>query len=58
MSAHSRQAVGACHSSGPAPKIYENILEAVGRTPMVRINRIPASEGFPDTEFCKFGVSE
>ncbi len=37
----------------PPPKIYKDILEAVGRTPMVRINRIPELEGFPETEFCK-----
>lgn len=39
--------------SPPGKKIYKNILEAVGRTPMVKINRIPQLEGFPETEFCK-----
>lgn len=30
---------------GPRPKILANILEAIGHTPMVRLNRIPQSEG-------------
>lgn len=50
MSTYYSQEVGKLDDHRPpAPKIYENILEAVGRTPMVRINRIPKLEGFPDT---------
>jgi len=30
---------------GPKPKILNNILDVIGNTPMVRLNRIPQSEG-------------
>lgn len=53
MSSYNSQEVSLFSHRPPAPKIYENILEAVGRTPLVRINRIPQLEGFPETEFCK-----
>jgi cystathionine beta-synthase len=29
----------------PPPKIYENICEVIGNTPLVKLNRIPQSEG-------------
>src|SRR5438045_3687432 len=29
----------------PMGKIYNNIIETVGRTPLVKLNRIPAAEG-------------
>ena len=38
------------------PKIYGSILDVIGRTPMVRINKIPQSEGL-ECEFlakCEF----
>ncbi|SAM08422.1 hypothetical protein [Absidia glauca] len=35
----------------PHPKIYNNILENVGRTPLVRINRIAKEEGL-QCELC------
>ncbi|KAI8990300.1 cystathionine-beta Synthase [Pilobolus umbonatus] len=34
-----------CISSGPAPKIMDTILENVGRTPLVRVNKIAKSAG-------------
>eukprot|EP01016_Furgasonia_blochmanni_P002245 TRINITY_DN1088_c0_g1_i10.p1 TRINITY_DN1088_c0_g1~~TRINITY_DN1088_c0_g1_i10.p1 ORF type:complete len:545 (-),score=224.40 TRINITY_DN1088_c0_g1_i10:201-1835(-) len=30
---------------GTRPKIYDNVLDAIGNTPMIRLNRIPQSEG-------------
>lgn len=32
--------------------IYDNILEHIGNTPMVRLNRIPQSEGLE----CEIGI--
>lgn len=34
-----------CHPLHDRPKILPNILEAIGHTPMVRLNRIPKAEG-------------
>lgn len=35
------------------PKILPNILEAIGHTPIVRLNKIPRAEGIK-CEVCKF----
>jgi len=43
---HSRQADPHAHRPYQKPKlIYDSILETVGNTPLVRLNRIPQSEG-------------
>lgn len=38
--------------SGPRPKILNNILENIGQTPLVRINRIAKEEGLK-CELCR-----
>jgi cystathionine beta-synthase len=39
-------------SSAPAPKISDTILDNIGRTPLVRVNKIAKAEGLK-CELCK-----
>jgi hypothetical protein len=37
---------------GERPKVLPNVLHQIGNTPMIRLNRIPKSEGV-ECELCK-----
>lgn len=40
-------------NSTTPPQVLPNILHAIGNTPLVRLNKIPQSEGI-ECEMCKF----
>ena len=41
------------HTRNSEKKIYNNVLEYIGNTPMIRLNRIPANEGIKCTMLAK-----
>ena len=45
------------HLDAPRGRVYENILETIGHTPLVRLNRIAANAGAKATVLAKLNDS-